>query len=99
MFPNVLIDMCWAHIISPFACVVALEDFLDSVPYNKISAFGGDYLFVDGVYGHLHIARQNISHVLAEKVEQGLFSVAKSIDIAKALFYDNPKRIVQLDVC
>jgi uncharacterized protein len=96
MFPNVFIDMCWAHIISPSASIRALDDFLDAIPYNKISAFGGDYLFVDGVYGHLYMARQNVSRVLAEKVKQGIFSLDKAVDIGKALFYDNPMRIFKL---
>ncbi len=96
MFPNVFIDMCWAHIISPSASVQALEDFLDAVPWNKISAFGGDYLFPDGVYGHLVMARQNVSRALARKVEQGVFSTTKAVEIARALFYDNPLRIFQL---
>ena len=96
MFPNVTIDMCWAHIMSSPASVAALDDFLDAVPYNKISAFGGDYCFVDGVYGHLHISRQNVSRVLAKKVCEGIFSADKAIDIAHALYYDNPKRIFQL---
>ena len=96
MFPNVYIDMCWAHIISPFAGVNALSDFLDAVPYNKICAFGGDFLFVDGVYGHLKIAQQNVSQVLASKVENGNFSVEEAKVIAKAMFYDNPKRIFKL---
>lgn len=96
MLPNVFIDMCWAHIISPSASAAALQDFLDAVPYSKISAFGGDYMFVDGVYGHLEIARRNVSAVLADKVEQGVFGEAKALEIAKALFYDNPKRILKL---
>lgn len=33
--------------------VNALLEWFDTVPLNKISAFGGDYLSVDGVYGHL----------------------------------------------
>ena len=40
MFPNVFIDMCWAHIISPAAVTAALADFLDGVPFNKIMGFG-----------------------------------------------------------
>jgi len=96
-FQNVFIDMCWAHIISPAASMQALDDFLDAVPYNKISAFGGDYVLVDGVYGHLYMARQNVSRVLARKVEYGVFSFEKAIDIAQALFYDNPVRIFKLD--
>lgn len=97
MFPNVYIDMCWAHIISPSVCVSALSDFLDAVPYNKISAFGGDYMFVDGVYGHLTMSRQNVARTLAEKVERGVFSEDKAVDIARALYFENPLRIFKLE--
>ena len=83
--------------ISPSASVAALHDFLDAIPYNnKISAFGGDYMFVDGVYGHLEIARRNVARVLAEKVESGVFDEVKALEIALALFYGNPKRIFKL---
>lgn len=96
MFPNVFIDMCWAHIISPAASVAALNDFLDAVPYNKISAFGGDYSFVDGVYGHLELSRRNVAAALAQKVENGVFSEEKAIAVARALYNENPRRIFKL---
>jgi hypothetical protein len=95
-FPNVFIDMCWAHIISPQASVDALREWIDSVPLNKITAFGGDYLFVDAVYGHQYIARKNVSRSLTYKVEEGVFDTAEAKQIAKMLFYDNPKRIFKL---
>ena len=60
-FRNVFIDMCWGHIISPEAARRALVEWLDAVPANKISAFGGDYGFIDGVYGHQYLARQNVA--------------------------------------
>ena len=91
MFPNVFIDMCWAHIISPAAVTAALADFLDGVPFNKIMGFGGDYGFVDGVYGHLVLARENISRVLAEKVKLGVFGVEQAVKIGEHLLYHNPK--------
>jgi predicted TIM-barrel fold metal-dependent hydrolase len=96
MFPNVFIDMCWAHIISPFASRQALSDYLDTVPYTKISAFGGDYLFVDGVYGHLQLAKENVSRVLSEKVSEGVFDIDRALLIARNLFYDNPLRIFRI---
>jgi hypothetical protein len=43
------------------------------------------------------MARQNVSRVLAKKVEYGVFPLDKALDIAKALFYDNPMRIFQLN--
>jgi len=97
-FANVFIDMCWAHIVSPNASVNALLEWFDTVPLNKISAFGGDYLFIDGVYGHLKLAQQNVAKALSIKVGEGLFDIDRANDIAKMLFYDNPKNIFRLKV-
>ena len=96
VFPNVYIDMCWAHIISPTACANSLVEWADSVPLNKINAFGGDYCFIDGVSGHQHMARMNISRALAIKVEEGLFDVGAAKRIGKMMFYDTPKKLFHL---
>jgi hypothetical protein len=93
MFPNVSVDMCWAHIISPEACVDSLSEWLELFPYNKICGFGGDYCLVDGVFGHQEIARENIARALSLKMEKGLFGLAEARKIGKALLYDNPARI------
>jgi len=95
-FPNVFLDMCWAHIISPNASVNALLEWIDTVPLNKISAFGGDYLFVEGVYGHQAMARENVSKALAIKVVEGIFNIDKAKKIAKMMFFDNPNNIFKL---
>lgn len=97
VFTNVYIDMCWAHIISPTASINFLVEGFDSMPLNKISAFGGDYCFIDGVAGHQHMARINVSKALAIKVDEGLFDVEKAKEISKMLFYDNPYKIFKLD--
>ena len=96
-FPNVYIDMCWAHIISPEASVRALSEWLDAVPFNKINAFGGDYLFVDGVYGHQYLARENVAKTLSRKVDEGKFDMDAAEMISEKLFYQNPKQLFQLD--
>jgi len=95
-FQNVFIDMCWNHIGSPNASVNALIEWFDTVPLNKISAFGGDYLFIDGVYGHLKLAQANIAKVLTIKMEEGLFDLDEAKNISKLLFYDNPRAIFRL---
>jgi hypothetical protein len=95
-FPNVYIDMCWTHIISPRASIDALIEWLDAVPLNKISAFGGDYLFIDGVYGHQMLARKNVSLALAAKVEDGSFDRDTALRITDMLFVENPVRIFKL---
>ena len=96
-FRNVFIDMCWGHIISPEAARRALVEWLDAVPANKISAFGGDYCFVDGVYGHQYLARRNVAAALAQKVTDGSFSLARAQEVAGWLLVDNPKHLFGLE--
>ena len=96
-FPNVYIDMCWAHIISPNASINALLEWIDTVPLNKISAFGGDYEFIDGVYGHQYLARENVTKALSIVVSRGIFDIAKAKEVARMLFYDNPLRLFSLE--
>ena len=97
-FANVSIDMCWSHIIAPVAARRALSEFIDAVPANKISAFGGDYLFVDGIYGHLQLARENVAAVLAEKVRGNVMAEDQAVLLGRQLFYDNPRRIFRLSL-
>jgi hypothetical protein len=95
-FRNVYIDMCWGHIISPEAARRAIVEWLDAVPANKISAFGGDYAFIDGVYGHQYLARQNVATALAQKVTDGTISLSRAEEIATWMFIDTPKRLFKL---
>jgi len=88
-FQNVYIDMCWLHIISPYMARQALAEWLDSVPWNKIFGFGGDYIFAEGVYGHSVIARENIARVLAEKAEEGSFTEKQAVHLARKLLREN----------
>jgi len=92
-FPNVYIDMCWLHIISPSGARAALSEWLDSVPLSKIFAFGGDYRFVEGVYGHARLARENVATVLSQKVEEGAFTEKQAAYIAQRLLRDNAREL------
>ncbi len=96
-FQNVFLDMCWGHIISPEAARRALIEWLDVVPANKIHAFGGDYCFVDGVYGHQYLARRNVAFSLAYKVNDGSISISRAEEIAKWMFRDNPIELFKLE--
>ena len=94
--PNVYIDMCWAHVISPFASRNAFYEMLDVLPYTKIFGFGGDYLFFDGVVGHLTLAKQNICTVLAQKVCNNECGIDLAEKILQAVLHDNAKRVFKL---
>jgi len=88
-FPNVFVDFCWAWIFNPPACRRWLADMLETVPLNKIHGFGGDFIFVEGSYGHSVIARREIARVLAEKVEEGRFTEEFAVTAANRILREN----------
>ena len=90
VFPNVYIDLCWAHIISPSASRRALHEMLDTVPSNKIFGYGGDYRYPELSYAHAKIARRNIARVLTEKVSEGSCSGEEALELGRKLLHDNP---------
>jgi len=93
---NVYVDFCWTHLISPVAARKALYEMLEVLPYTKLFGFGGDYLFYDGVVGHLALAKQNICLVLAEKVTRHELDEALAEKILQAILYDNAKQVFKL---
>ena len=88
-FPNVTVDFCWVWVFNPSVGRRALADLLDAVPANKIHGFGGDYIFVEGSYGHAVIARREIARVLAEKVEENRFTESYAVEVGKRLLREN----------
>lgn len=95
-FRNVFVDLCWTHIISREYSVRLIEELIDTVPMNKIFGFGGDYAFLEGVYGHLKMARENIALALANKTEKGYITLQEALHIAKRMMYDNAKEFFSL---
>jgi predicted TIM-barrel fold metal-dependent hydrolase len=88
-FQNVYIDLCWLYIISPSYSERYLHEWLETIPANKIMAFGGDYHNVENVYGHLLFAKEIIGNVLTEKVRDGYFSEEEAMKIATMILHDN----------
>jgi predicted TIM-barrel fold metal-dependent hydrolase len=97
-FASVYADMCWMHIISPSGSRRILSEWLDLVPANKILGFGGDYVLVEGVPGHIEIARDNITRVLSRKVAEGYFSEGDAVRIARMILRDNAARLFGLSL-
>lgn len=95
-FPNVYIDMCWDYIISPSYSERYLNEWLETVPANKIMGFGGDFQYVEGTYAHLLLAKQVISNVLVAKVRNGYFTEDEAIKIVQMILHDNAVRIFNL---
>jgi predicted TIM-barrel fold metal-dependent hydrolase len=97
--PNVTLNLTWCPVISQVQTVRALDEVLDMVPLNKVSAYGGDYrVAVQKAWGHLVMARECIASALAHRIEAGDFDRAEAMRIARMWFYENPARIYGLGV-
>jgi len=95
-FRNVYIDMCWTAVISPSYSQRYLHEWMETVPANKIMAFGGDYHNVESAYGHSLMARAIVSNVLIEKVKSGYLTEAESMEIAQRIFYGNARDLYKI---
>jgi len=83
-------------VISPAVGRRALDEWLETVPGNKIMAFGGDYRIPEGAYAHAVMAREVVAKVLAAKVEEGYFSEGEAKTLAKRLLHDNAYELFRL---
>ncbi|MBN1511074.1 MAG: amidohydrolase family protein [Phycisphaerae bacterium] len=95
-FENVYIDFCWAWIIDPVATRQFLKRCLTALPWNKVFGFGGDYLVAEPVYGHLAIARAQITRALCELVEEEYFTVPDAVTAAQRVLHDNAAAVFRL---
>jgi predicted TIM-barrel fold metal-dependent hydrolase len=96
-FRNVFLDMSWLYIISPSYSERYLHEWLETVPSNKIMAFGGDYHNVENILGHSLMARMVVSNVLIEKVKTGYLTEEEARQIAERLLYKNALDLFRIE--
>jgi hypothetical protein len=95
-FPNVYIDMAWTPIISPSYSIRYLQEFLETVPVNKIMVFGGDCSSVEGSYGASIMAREVVEKTLIAMVKSGYFNEEEAIAIVPKILRTNAIKIYDL---
>ncbi len=97
-FANVYADMTWLEIISPSVSRGLLHELIETVPGNKIAAFGGDAITVEMAYAHAKMTREVVSRVLSEKVAEGYMKEAEAVSLAHKILRDNPIELFQLSI-
>ncbi|MDP2337353.1 MAG: amidohydrolase family protein [Bacteroidota bacterium] len=95
-FPNVYIDMAWSALISQSFTVRYLQEFIETVPNNKIMAYGGDSQTVEGAYGASVLARETVEKALTGMVKDGYLTEAEALDVAKKILRENAISIYNL---
>ena len=97
-FPNAWLNLCWTHIISQRFVVTALDEMIDTIPMNKILAFGGDYgIPVEKVYGHLVMAREDVAKVLARRIAGRSMTEDQALALAHKWFWQNAVDLYRLN--
>jgi hypothetical protein len=97
-FPNVWLNLAWAHLISTELSLRALREWLDLLPWNKVLGFGGDHGNRTAVFtfGHLLLARRNLTHVLAAAVRDGRMLATDAERLLRAWLVDTPRELYRL---
>jgi uncharacterized protein len=96
--PNVYLNSCWSHLLSPTLTKQAWDMWLDMFPFNRVMAWGGDYWWaIENVYGAVDAVRQALAEVLAGRIAAGSFNEARALQIARRWMHDNAKEIYWLD--
>lgn len=81
--------------LSKRTAIRALDDCFDLVPHNKLM-WGGDAFRVEEAYAGACMAREVVATVLAGRIERGNLDMESAVEIARALFYDNPSKLFNL---
>lgn len=96
MFQNVYLDLVWLPQISREKAVLALDEMLDCVPYNKIF-WGGDCAFIEESTGSLEFAKSVIAETLSKRVERGLLTKDVAYEIIERILRENAMDVFKLE--
>jgi hypothetical protein len=94
--PNVFIEAGWLAYIAPAAYRRAVDEWLDSVPMNKILAFGADCLHIEQTLGALILTRRLLAQAFAAKVVESGWSESLALECAARLLSRNAVELYRL---
>jgi len=92
-FSNVFFDFCWIQQISFDLYKDILNLAIETLPSNKIFAFGGDNFIVECTYSSQKKTREMISEILYKKIKQQYFNFDEAVKFAEKILYLNPKEV------
>ncbi len=92
-YANISLAGVWWNSFFPSIMHAAWHRRLDIVPLTRLCAFFSDGYCVDWIYGRIRTTQRVLANVLAERIEWGMCRPEDAVKIAKAIFYDTPKRL------
>jgi hypothetical protein len=94
--PNLSLAGYWWHNFFPEIIRQIIGERLDMLPLSKQVGFFSDAYCVEWTYAKTIIVRKQLARVLAQKVEQGQFSVDEALASAKAILFETPQQLLRM---
>ena len=95
MFPNVNIDFTWISWMTKPRFRMALGEWLEIVPHNKL-CFGSDSGTPENIVGTGEATRTEIANVLEDEVARKSMTEKMAIDFIDKCYMQTPKRLLQV---
>ena len=73
-----------------------MAERLDMLPANKQIGFFSDAYCIEWTYAKAIIVRRQLARVLAEKIDQGQYSLDEALAIAQAILFQSPQEILRM---
>jgi hypothetical protein len=93
---NVSVAGFWWHSLYPGAMQAGFAERLENVPANKIIGFFSDAWCAEWAYGKLALCRLQLARYLAAKIEEGFYTEARAMDLARQILWDTPRDIYRI---
>jgi glucuronate isomerase len=92
--PNFSLAGYWWHNFFPDVMRQIMSERLDMLPVNKQVGFFSDAYCVEWTYGKALLIRKQLAQVMAQRIEQGQYSQAEAIAVARAILFDTPQQLL-----
>ena len=92
--PNFSLAGYWWHNFFPDIIRQIMGERLDMLPVNKQIGFFSDAYCVEWTYGKTILVRKQLAAVLAQKIEQGQYTLDEALSIARTILYETPQSLL-----
>jgi hypothetical protein len=92
--PNLSLAGYWWHNFFPDVIRQVIAERLDMLPLNRQVGFFSDAYCVEWTYAKAVLVRKQLAHVLADRVEQGQYSRADALAIARGILFESPQSLL-----
>ena len=92
--PNFSLAGYWWHNFFPDIIRQIMCERLDMLPVNKQIGFFSDAYCVEWTYGKTILVRKQLAAVLAQKIEQGQYTLDEALSIARTILYETPQSLL-----